>query len=264
VTRGPGRRRRLGRLGAALAGLALLAAAPGTPAAGAYEAIEVRDGGVVAGTVRFSGVAPRLEPLAVNKNRDVCGERKPNEALVVGPEGGVRGSVVLIEGVPRGKKPDGEVVLDNAKCLFVSHVSATAVGGRVRVRNSDAILHNTHGFLGKPTVFNLALPNRDQVIDITRRLTRPGVVRVLCDAHPHMSAWLIVHDSPYVAVTDERGAYRIDGVPPGTYRVSMWHEGFRPRGADKDGRPLYDDPRTVTREVTVGARATATVDFELK
>jgi hypothetical protein len=118
--------------------------------------------------------------------------------------------------------------------------------------------------MGKPTVFNLALPNKDQMIDITRRLTRPGVVRVLCDAHPHMNAWLVVHDSPYFALTDERGAYRIDGVPPGTYKLTMWHEGFRAKGADKDGRPLFDDPHTVTREITIAPRATATVDFELK
>ena len=58
---------------------------------------------------------------------------------------------------------------------------------------------------------------------------------------------MIVHDSPYYAVTDERGAFRIDGVPPGTYKVTMWHEGFRPKGLDKDGRPLYDEPRTVTQ-----------------
>jgi hypothetical protein len=242
--------------------VALCLAGPGP--AGAYEEIAVKDGGVLAGRVKFAGAVPVLEPLAVNKNRDVCGERKPSEALVVGADGGVKGSVVFLEGVPRGKKADGEVVLDNHKCQFVSHVSATMAGGRVRVKNSDPVLHNTHGFLGKPTVFNLALPSKDQVIDITRRLTKPGVIRVLCDAHPHMFAWLIVHDSPYVAVTDDRGAWRLDGVPPGTYKITMWHEGFRPKGVDKDGRPVYDDPRAVTREVTVAPRATVTVDFELR
>lgn len=235
-----------------------------TASAAAYEAVDVKDGGTVAGRVTFLGKPPKLEPLAVNKNRDVCGDRKPSEALVVGDGGGVRGSVVLIEGITRGKKADGEVVVDNTKCLFVGHVTAVMAGGRTRVKNSDPILHNTHGFLGKPTVFNLALPNKDQMVDITRRLTRPGVVRVLCDAHPHMFAWLIVHDSPYVAVSDETGAFRIDGVPPGTWKVTMWHEGFRARGVDKDGRALYDEPRTVTKEVTLAPRATVTVDFELR
>ena len=245
-----------------LAALVITAALAGP--APAYEVVTVADGGVVAGVVRFTGPPPKLEPLAVNKNRDVCGDRKDSEALVLGPDLGVRGSVILVEGVARGKKPGAEIVLDNNRCVFVSHVSAVMAGERARVKNSDAILHNTHGFLGKPTVFNLALPNRDQMIDITKRLTRPGVVRVVCDAHPHMSAWMIVHDSPYYAVTDARGAFRIDGVPPGTYKVTMWHEGFRPKGLDKDGRPLYDEPRTVTREITIAPGATATVDFELK
>jgi Carboxypeptidase regulatory-like domain len=241
----------------------VLAAALAAPAA-AYEVVTVDDGGVLAGVVKFAGVPPKLEPLAVNKNRDVCGDQKESEALVLGAERGVRGSVILLEAVARGKKPAAEVVLDNNRCVFVSHVTAAMTGEKARVKNSDAILHNTHGFLGKPTVFNLALPNRDQMIDITKRLTRPGVIRVVCDAHPHMSAWMIVHDSPYYAVTDERGAFRIDGIPPGSYKVTMWHEGFRPRGLDKDGRPLYDEPRTVTKDVTIAPRATATVDFELK
>jgi plastocyanin len=245
--------------------VAILVVALAAPAAqAAYEAVEVTDGGSLTGVVRFAGIPPLLAPLAVNKNRELCGEQKPSEALVVGPEGGVRGSVILIEGVTRGKKATGEVVLDNHKCLFVSHVSAVALGDRVRVRNSDTILHNTHGFMGKPTLFNLALPNKDQVIDITRRLRKPGVVRILCDAHPHMSAWMVVHDSPYVAVTDERGAFKIDDIPPGTYRVTMWHEGFRARGVDKDGRPQYDDPQTVSRDITIAPRSAATIEFELK
>jgi hypothetical protein len=234
-----------------------------SPAA-AYEVVTVAEPGVLTGVVRFTGTPPKLDPLPVNKNRDVCGDSKDNEALRLGPERGVKGGVILLEGVARGKKPAGEVVLDNARCVFVSHVTAVMVGERTRVKNSDAILHNTHGFLGKPTVFNLALPNKDQMIDITKRLTRPGVIRVVCDAHPHMTAWMIVHDSPYYAVTDERGAFRLDGIPPGSYKVTMWHEGFRPRGLDKDGRPLFDEPRTITKEVTIAPRATATVDFELK
>ncbi len=252
--------RALRALAAALAGLALSTA----PAAVAYEVVGVPDGGTLTGTVKFAGTPPKLDPIPVNKNRDVCGDQKPSGALVLGPERGVRGGVVLLEGVARGKKGGADVILDNATCLFVAHVTAVAPGDRVRVRNSDSILHNTHGFLGKPTVFNLALPNKDQMIDITKRLTKPGVVRVLCDAHPHMFAWLVVHDSPYVTVTDERGAFRITDVPPGTYKVTMWHAGFRTKGADKDGRPLYDDPKTVTKELTIAPKATATVDFELR
>jgi len=239
-----------------------LLAALSVPAA-AYEVVTVADGGVLTGTVRFAGHAPRIEPIPVSRNRDVCGESKEPEALVLGPEHGVPGTVILVGGVARGKQPSADILLDSTRCLFVPHVSATMPGERARVKNSDALVHNPHGFLGKPTAFNLALP-RDQMIDITRRLTQPGVVRVVCDVHPHMIAWLVVHDSPYYAVTDERGSFRIEGLPPGSYKVTMWHEGFRPRGVDKDGRRLYDEPRTRTREVAIAPRTTATIDFELK
>jgi hypothetical protein len=247
------------RLSAALVAAVALAA----PAA-AYEVVTVPDGGAVAGVVKFAGTPPRLPPLAVGKDREVCGDHKEAEALVVGPDRGVPGSVILVQGVARGKKSAGGVVLDQRRCVFVAHVTAVMTGDKARVKSSDAVLHHAHGWLGASTVFNLALPNRDQVIDITRRLTNPGVIRIVCDAHPHMSAWLIVHDSPYYAVTDERGAYRIDGVPPGAYRVTMWHEGYRPRGLDRDGHPRYDPPRTRTNNVTIAPGAMATVDFELR
>jgi hypothetical protein len=237
---------------------------PAVGAAAAYEETTVVDGGALTGTVRFSGTPPPLDPLAVNKNRDICGERKPSEALVVGAGGGVKGSVVVIEGITRGKKANGEVVLDNAHCVFVPHVAVAMPRGRARVKNSDPILHSTHGIMGKLNAFNVALPNKAQVIDIGKRLTKPGVVRVVCDAHPHMMAWLLVHDSPYAATTDERGTFRIDDVPPGTYTVTMWHEGFRPAGTDKDGRPVYEEPLTASKRVTIGPKATATVDFELR
>jgi plastocyanin len=232
------------------------------PVAG--RAYEVADGGALIGTVRFVGTPPKLDPIPVNKNRDVCGEAKPSEVLVLGPGHGVRGSVVMIEGVTRGEKAGNDVLLDNHKCQFVAHVTAVRPGDRVRVRNSDPVLHNTHGFLNRTTVFNLALPNEGQAVDITRRLAKPGVVHVLCDAHTHMSAWVVVHDNPYVAVTDAHGAFRIADVPPGTYRVTMWHAGFHPSGADKDGRPVYDEPRTITKEVTIAPRAVTTVEFELR
>ncbi|HEU5323302.1 MAG TPA: carboxypeptidase regulatory-like domain-containing protein, partial [Methylomirabilota bacterium] len=210
-----------------------------------------------------AGPAPAPSPVAVTRDRGVCGERTLPEALLVGAGGGVRHAVIRVEGVTRGKRPAGDVVIDNARCRFTPRVAAVMAGDRVRVRNSDAVLHSTH-FGGRSSAFTLALPHRDQVIDVTRRLTRPDVFRLACEAHPHMSGWLVVHDSPYVAVTDERGAFRIDAVPPGTYRVTLWHEGFRRRGADRDGRPLHGEPRAVTRDVTIAPRSAATVEFELR
>jgi plastocyanin len=223
----------------------------------------VADGGALVGRVRFAGEPVKGEPLPVRKNTDVCGDTKPFQALVVGPNKGVRNTVVYLEGVERGKKP-ADFELDNAKCLFVPHVSAVMAGARVRIKNGDPILHNTHGFHDRVTVFNVALPNKDQVVDITQRIKKPGVIDVQCDAHTHMRAWIVVRDNPYFAVTDDEGRFRIGEVPPGRYRVVAWHEGWVVTGKDKDGRPLHDPPRLLTQEITIPPKGEATLDFELK
>jgi plastocyanin len=252
--------------GSLLAGLSLvltmlLAGVPGF--AIGYVEGPVPDGGVVTGHVRFAGEPVHGEPVRVRKNIDVCGDSKAFQALILGPDKGVRNTVVSLEGVARGKgAPD--LQLDNAKCLFVPHVSAVMVGAKVRVKNTDPILHNTHGLLDRLTVFNVALPNQDQVVDITQRIKKVGVVEVLCDAHTHMRAWIVVRDNPYFAVTDDGGQFRITDVPPGRYKAVAWHEGWRVTGQDKDGRPVYDPPRVLTREVTVPAKGEVGVDFELK
>lgn len=107
-----------------------------------YVESPVPDGGVLAGRVRFAGPPPAGEPLAVRKNTDVCGEHKPSQALVVGPTKGVTGTVVALEGVERGKRA-ADFELDNAKCLFIPHVSAVMAGAKVRIKNSDPVLYNT-------------------------------------------------------------------------------------------------------------------------
>ena len=128
------------------------------------------------------------------------------------------------------------------------------VGARARVKNSDSVLHNTHGFhvtaegAGKQTVFNLALPSAGQVIDITKKLSRPGPVRVLCDAHPHMFAWVYVHDSPYVAVTDERGAFRIAGVPRAPIASPCGTKGSAPEGSTRTAARSTTSPRGSPRK----------------
>jgi plastocyanin len=228
-----------------------------------YVEAPVVDGGALVGRVWFGGDPPKGEPVAVRKNTDVCGEHKPFQALVVGPAKGVKDTVVALEGIERGKRA-ADFELDNAKCLFVPHVSAVMAGAKVRIRNSDPILHNTHGFLDRQTVFNIALPTKNQVIDITQRIKRPGVVDVVCDAHTHMRAWIVVRDNPYFAVSDENGQFRIADIPPGRYRVTAWHQGWVVTGKDKDGRPIYDSPRVLTQEVTVPPKGEVAVEFELK
>jgi hypothetical protein len=88
-------------------------------------------------------------------------------------------------------------------------------------------------------------------------------VEVLCDAHTHVRAWIVVRDNPHV-VSDDNGQFRTDEIPPGRHRVAARHEGWLVTGKDKDGRPLCDLPRVLAQDVTVPPRGEVSVEFRLR
>ncbi|HKC15218.1 MAG TPA: carboxypeptidase regulatory-like domain-containing protein, partial [Steroidobacteraceae bacterium] len=115
-----------------------------------------------------------------------------------------------------GKTPE----LDNRKCRFEPEVQVIRAGP-LDVVNDDPILHNTHGYYGKRTAFNMALPNQGQ--RIPTELTRAGTVRIDCDAHGWMEGWIYVVDNPYYAITGADGKFTITDVPPGNYSLVAIH-----------------------------------------
>ena len=179
--------------------------------------------GSVSGTVSVAGAYQRPKPLPVFKNRSFCGSAVPNETLLIGAGGGLRNAVVLLRPLD-GKVPirPGSVILDNKHCAFTPHVQVATVGSDLLLKNSDPILHTVHARLGRETLFNVGLPRWRPV---TKRLDRPGVVRIDCDVlHTWMSAAIVVADTPYSAVTDEHGRFAVDGLPLGAYELEVWHE----------------------------------------
>jgi len=191
--------------------------------AAAYDEIAVTNGGTIKGAVKLVGKAPKLPPLEIVKFKEVCRD-VPNETLVVGPGQGIRFAVVTLEDITKGKAVERETLheLDNAKCRFVPHVQAASVGQFVVIKNSDPILHTAHAYFpdGQPH-FNVGLyPGR-----VSRKpLVTPGVVKIVCEVHSWMSGYIVVTEHPYHAVTDLYGEYQIADVPPGTYRLKVWHE----------------------------------------
>ena len=191
--------------------------------AAAYDEIAVTNGGTIKGAVRLAGKPPKPTPPEIVKFKEVC-QNVPNETLVVGPGQGVRYAVVTLEDIAKGKAVERETLheLDNAKCRFVPHVQAASVGQFVVIKNSDPILHTAHAYFpDRQPQFNVGLyPGR-----VSRKpLVAPGVVKIICEVHPWMSATIVVTEHPYHAVTDLYGEYQIADVPPGTYRLKVWHE----------------------------------------
>ena len=212
------------RLAGALSiSLILAAVLAASEAAIAYEETTVSGGGSISGKVVFQGDVP-MRKIITTKDQDVCGGIRDEPEIIVDAEKAVKDAVVYLAKVDKGKAwpaAGAKPVLNNVKCVFEPRVQVMSAG-KLEVKNSDPVLHNTHGFYGKRTAFNLALPNKDQVIEAD--LDRTGTVRVECDAHGWMLGWIYVVDNPYFAVTGADGSFSIADVPPGDYTLIATHE----------------------------------------
>jgi len=135
-----------------------------------------------------------------------------------------RRSVVYLDPAPRAAFDTREETrprLDQRNETFVPHVLAIVAGTTVDFPNSDHTYHNVFS-LSKTKSFDLgryAVGHSKSV-----RFDRPGIVRVFCDIHSHMSAFILVFAHRYFSVADLDGSYRLDNVPPGTYTVVAWNE----------------------------------------
>jgi plastocyanin len=159
--------------------------------------------------------------------------------------------VVYLEIAPRSAFDPSEerrARLNQRNEQFVPHVLAVVAGTWVDFPNADATYHNVFS-LSKGNEFNLGryASGRSKAF----RFDRPGIVRVFCDIHSHMSAFVLVFAHRYFAVTDDEGRYRIDGVPPGSYTLVAWNE------------TVHGDPPR--RPVTIGdAGGDITADFTIR
>jgi plastocyanin len=142
-------------------------------------------------------------------------------------------SVVYLDSAPRGAFEQVETqraVMDQRGERFAPHVLAITTGTIVDFPNSDRIYHNVFS-LSKTRTFDLGRYAAGHSKPV--RFDRAGVVRVFCDIHSHMNAFILVFSHPFYALTDNDGRYRIDNVPPGTYNVVAWNE-----GVSSDARPI--------------------------
>ncbi len=149
----------------------------------------------------------------------VCGAPRKDPVIRVGADQAVESAVVYLVDVASGKEwsaTGGPPTLNQQNCRFEPEVQVMPAGP-LEVINSDPVLHNTQGFYGRRSAFNIALPNQGQVIPTA--LQRPGTVRVDCDAHGWMEGWIYVVDNPYFATTGADGAFSISDVPPGEYTL---------------------------------------------
>ena len=196
-------------------------------------------GGAIRGRVEIGRVArtverrPGVSDLGTGPDRDLPDQRR---------------SVVYLESAPRRAFDPGETSpasMDQRNETFAPHILAITAGTVVDFPNSDRFYHNVFS-LSKSARFDLGRYAKGKSKSV--RFDQPGIVRVFCEIHSHMNAFILVFAHPFFAMTDTDSRYRINNVPAGTYNVIAWNEG------------VASDPKPVT----VAAGAIAELDFTVR
>ena len=219
------------------------------PAAAAPPAFDPATAGSVMGMITLEGTPPAAETIRMNSD-PACAELASDtetEYYVVGGSGGLGNVFVYVKEGLEGRSfpvPDEPAMIDQVGCRYTPHVFGMRVGQTLKIRNSDATLHNIHATPAANPEFNMGQPIQGMEFDRTFDAAEV-MVPFKCDVHGWMNAYVGVLDHPYFAVTGDDGNFDISELPPGDYVVEAWHE----------------ELGTQTQNVTVGEGGTAEVSF---
>jgi len=207
--------------------------------------------GNITGTINFKGAKPT--PTMIKMNADAkCvsmhkGKDVPSQMVTVNPNNTLKDVFIYVKKGLEGKKfptPTQKITITQEGCMYHPHVFGMMANQPLEIVNDDPTLHNIHALPKNSKEFNLAQPK--QGMKMTKTFDKSEVmVKLKCDVHNWMAAYVGVLDNPFYAVSDEKGSFTIKGLPAGDYEIEAWHEKY---GAQ-------------SMKVTVGASDTKTVDF---
>jgi hypothetical protein len=212
----------------------------------------------ISGTVKLKGTPKPEIPIQLDAT---CGALHGGKAVttrhyVVGKDRGLANVFVYIKQGAKAAPAAGEgPILDQVGCMYEPYVLGVVAGQKFKIRNSDGgVLHNVHATPSPDKgnkEFNFAQPVKGQVNE--KAFDKPEVmVRMKCDVHNWMFAYVGVCDHPYFAVTDKDGNFTIKGVPPGKYTVEAYHQKVGASGA-KTQEVQLDGDKKIEFELEVPA-----------
>jgi len=222
----------------------------------AYEETTVMDGGTLTGQVILVGQVPKPkgynlttlpDPIYCGRISDGRGWRLL-QPFNIGEGGAFRDVVVFLEGIERGKSfaafknPRVEAI----DCRFMPFITVVRDQQPITVVNMDPAMHDVQAYetshLGARVLFNVPLPISSKypreaalsahfhkhfegtpMTQIVKMSKGRRIFVMQCGFHAYMESWAVAVENPYFAVTDKEGRFRIDDIPPGEYRLMVWH-----------------------------------------
>lgn len=189
--------------------------------------------GVLSGTVKIKGEIPRPRKVRMDEKPECAALHATppiDDTLLADKEGNVQWAFVYVKKGAEGKKgPEPpKAVIDQVGCVYKPHVLGVVTGQEIEIRNSDDFLHNIHALpMTGNKEFNIGQSQKG--MKDTRTFTQHEImVKVKCDIHGWMGAWVGVLEHSFFAVTDAKGRFEIKGLPPGKYTIEAWHERYLP------------------------------------
>jgi hypothetical protein len=201
-------------------------------AASHFERSHAAGSAAIQGVAKYVGAVPTTESLKLSADPYCVEANAKNpivkQDIVVNPDLMLKNVIVHISGgLPASASypiPADAAVLDQRGCRYEPHVLAMRVGQELKILNSDKTIHNIHAMPKTNERFNFSMIS-DKVKPQVRKFDKPELpVQMKCDVHPWMQAWVGVFEHPYFSVTGDDGSFEIGNLPPGTYKVSAWHE----------------------------------------
>lgn len=190
-----------------------------------YFHVDPATAGAVGGRVTYHGAVPKAKKIA-SDSETACPQTLREETVVTGKTGGLANTFVYVQAGLEGKQfepPSASVDLNQHGCMFVPRIVGIQTGQMIDVKNSDPISHNIH-----PMPTNNREWSQEQAPgspDIEHKFPRPEVmIKVKCNIHSWMRAYLGVVSHPYFAVTGPDGVFELKNLPPGDYTLATWHE----------------------------------------
>jgi plastocyanin len=190
-------------------------------------------GGTIVGTVHLTGNPP-VNPIIrmgadPNCLRMNAGKRVVQEIVDKSSDGGLANVFVHVQGsFPQAGSGSGSVTLDQQNCMYHPKISGARVGQTLNIKNDDSTLHNVHAVdPSNKYTFDQAQPSAGMVLNVPLKYEEV-MLHVKCNVHPWMTGYIGIVNSPYFAVSDGQGKFKIENVPAGKQTIEVWHELYGP------------------------------------